>query len=292
MVHQPLWMLVILLIAVLPAGCVSASKPTIATGTLAQARKAHATKLLSHGPSPQSYDNTMPAGVRQVYYQSAGRKLRAWVAAPAAPGKHPAVLYAHGGFCLGAEDFEHAQAFVQAGYMVLMPAWRGENGNPGQFEMLYGEVDDALAALDALAHAPSADPDRLYAAGHSVGGTLVLLLAERSPRLKKVGACGACANMRDIVERTGRAQFDETPFDWRDPLECDLRSPGLHVADLKCPAALYFGVQEGAYRYYAGEMRDQAQALGKSVTVESFPGKSHLGALDPAIAKMIRFFGE
>ncbi len=50
----------------------------------------------------------------------------------------------------------------------------GENDNPGQFELFYGEVDDAVAAIDYLRSVPYVDPSRIYLAGHSTGGSITL----------------------------------------------------------------------------------------------------------------------
>lgn len=69
------------------------------------------------------------------------------------------------------------RAAAIAGGLRGAAAWRGENGNPGSFEMCYGEVTDAAAALDYLAVQSDMDPARLYAAGHSVGGAIVMLLS-------------------------------------------------------------------------------------------------------------------
>ena len=64
-----------------------------------------------------------------------------------------------------------------AGFVVLIPMLRGENGLPGSYSMFYDEVDDVLAAAEVLALTPGVDANRLYVAGHSVGGTLTMLAA-------------------------------------------------------------------------------------------------------------------
>ena len=46
--------------------------------------------------------------------------------------------------------------------------------------MFYDEVDDVLAAAEALAGLPDVDTGQLYVAGHSAGGTLALLAAMSS----------------------------------------------------------------------------------------------------------------
>lgn len=263
---------------------------TLSSLPLAQARAAHATKLLLHSPSPQPYDSRMPPDVRRVTFVSQGRTLFGWLAVPNTPGPHPGLLYAHGGFALGKEDFDDVRPFVQAGYVVFAPAWRGEDGNPGDFQMLYGEVNDAGAALDALARAPGVDTGRLFAAGHSIGGTTVMLLAESTTKLRGAAACGGFPDMRGAIDETGKATFEGTPFDWHDPLESDLRSPARHLGDLHCPLDLFYGEQEDFYIGQAGGMRADAQAKHKPVSVTVIPGADHFAALGPAVQKMIARF--
>jgi len=264
---------------------------SLVPGPLAQARQAHPTKLLQQGPSPQEYDNTVPAGVESITYPSNGRTLKAWLMRPTTPGKHPAVCFCHGGFALGSGDDEAPRAFVNAGYVVMLPSWRGENGNPGNFEFFFGEVDDAKAALDYLAQSPDVDASRLYATGHSAGGTMAMLLAEMDPRLRKAAACGGMASIRRFVELTKKAPFDAY-YDWKDPVENDLRSAGLHVSDLNCPLKLFYGSDERALQSMAKPMLRSAEKAGKQVTLEVIPNADHSSALEPAVQQMITFFNE
>jgi len=279
------------LIATVLCGCGSRHKAGLGTSLsslpLAQARAQHTTKLLVHSPSPQTYDDRMPSDVRRVTFMSHGRTLFGWLAGPPTPGPHPGLLYAHGGFALGKEDFDDVRPFVQAGYIVFAPAWRGEDGNPGDFQMLYGEVNDAAAALDYLAHTPGVNTHRLFAAGHSIGGTTVMLLAESTTKLRGAAACGGFPDMRGAIDETGKPAFEGTPFDWHDPLESDLRSPARHLSDLHCPLDLFYGEQEDFYIAQAKAMQTDAQAKRKPVSVTVIPGADHYAALGPAVQQMI-----
>src|SRR6185295_11624069 len=63
-------------------------------------RKAHATKLVRKGPSPQKFaKETPPAGVKEVTYRSGTLELKAWFALPEKPkDKVFALVYFHGEF--------------------------------------------------------------------------------------------------------------------------------------------------------------------------------------------------
>lgn len=58
-----------------------------------------------------------------------------------------------------------SQPFRDAGFIVMMPVLRSENGQPGDYSMFYDEVDDVLAAADVLARQPDVDAQRIYSQG-------------------------------------------------------------------------------------------------------------------------------
>lgn len=146
---------------------------------LLDARRDHPTKLVVRGPSPQRH---RPLGVdahgaRRVEYVSAGRSLAALWVAPSSQARAPALLYLHGGWALADEHVRECGPFIEAGFAVLAPSYRGENGNPGDHEMLWGELDDAHAALAWLRARDEVDRARVFVFGHSAGGMLAALMA-------------------------------------------------------------------------------------------------------------------
>jgi len=45
-----------------------------------------------------------------------------------APERLPAVLFVHGGFEMGAADWDMALPYWEAGFVLVLPMLRGENG--------------------------------------------------------------------------------------------------------------------------------------------------------------------
>jgi dipeptidyl aminopeptidase/acylaminoacyl peptidase len=251
-----------------------------------EARKQFRTLLARRGPAPQPGGSEVPPpGAKEVEYQSGDLRLRAWMNETSSEPRKPAILYLHGGFAFGLEDWEQAQPFRDGGFVVMMPILRGENGQPGAFTMFYDEVDDVLAAAEALRAMPEVDPNRLYVAGHSVGGTLALLAAMSSNRFR---AAASFSGSPDQVA-FARGQPELVPFDQNDPREFQMRSPLAFPRSFKCPVRLYYGNQEFFFRSSSQELARQAKSSGLDVEAVSVPG-DHMSAVPEAMRQCIEFF--
>ena len=210
------------------------------TQDYADARKAFRTRLTTAGPAPQfELPLTPPDDVDVVEYTSGDLTLTAWASKPpAGGGKQPGVLYLHSGWGFGAGDWEETAPLRAAGFAVLIPMLRGENGQKGNFSLFCDEVGDAVAATDALAKRPGVDADRLFVGGYSSGGTLALLTAMADKRFK---GCGAISGSPDQKKFTQFQDDFVVPFDTADPTEVAIRSPLAWPKSFKCPARLYVG---------------------------------------------------
>lgn len=267
-----------------PLACATAGKPS---RTYLERRTAHVTKLHKRGPSPGKWSpQPVPAGAAEVRYTSAGTELRAWFAAPQlAPGtRAPALLYFHGEFSLAAWDFEQVRAFLDGGYCVMTPSLRGENGNPGDFELLHGELDDACAAVRWLAARPEVDAGRIYTLGHSVGGGLSALLALQ-PDLP-VACTASIGGIYTPTTFRRWAMDDDTRdlvrFDAEDRDEAELRVMGPHIAELRRPHRAYVGLGDTGILTNARALSDRAAAIAAPFTLTTVPG-DHAASLAPGI---------
>ena len=156
--------------------CVALSPGGIAPATYDH-RDLHAerpTALRDPGPAPAAQ---RPPAPTTLSYTSGGRSLKVWEARPPGDGPHPVVVYLHGGAALEDAEWQAAQAFVAAGYAVVAPTWRGESGNPGHYELCYGELDDAIAAVRWAAQREGLDHTRMFAFGYQTGGVLSAFLS-------------------------------------------------------------------------------------------------------------------
>jgi dienelactone hydrolase len=257
------------------------------TEDYAQARQHFQTRLTRPGPAPQKWQNERPPlGVREVPYQSGNLRLRAWVSGPPPDGRRrPAVMFLHGGFAFGADDWEQTLPFRNAGFVVMTPTLRGENGLPGSYSMFYNEVEDVLAAAETLAQLPYVDGNRIYVCGHSVGGTLTLLAAMTSKRFR---AAASFSGSPDQVA-WARGQPEVVPFDPNIKEEFRMRSPLAFPRSFKCPVRIYYGSQEFFFASSSQKLAKLAKAAGSDAEAISVPG-DHLSMVEPAMRQAIAFF--
>ena len=156
-------------------------------------------------------------------------RLKAFLWKPTGPGPFPAVLFCHGS---GGADAGHtaglpiteageklATLFLKHGYafMYLFRRGQGLSADQGRFmqnilqheETAKGKearqhlqfvlastdhLDDVMAGLSFLKASPAIDAKRVAIAGHSFGGQLTLLAAERDNTLRAAVAFAAAAN--------------------------------------------------------------------------------------------------
>ena len=173
-----------------------------------------------------------------VRYPSSVGDLAAYVSPDPKDGKrHPIMIWRVGGFAnsIGVGEWDNAPAdndqtasqYRKAGVLMMYPSLRGGNNNPGYIEGCFGEVEDVLAAAAYAKKLPYIDASQIYFGGHSVGGTLALLVAAmKNNPFKAVIAFGA-------VESTAAYGQENLPFDLDDRFEMLIRSPWVYLDSIK-----------------------------------------------------------
>jgi dipeptidyl aminopeptidase/acylaminoacyl peptidase len=257
-------------------------------GDYADARKEFQTKLTRRGPAPQQGERlSAPRGAHQVKFPSDDLQLTAWVSFAAFEGgKRPAVLFLHGGFALGQEDWDMAKPYEKEHFVVMMPALRGENNQSGYYTMFYDEVDDVVAAGEYLAKLPGVDPNKVYVAGHSAGGTLTLLAALTSKRFRAAASFSGSPDQKAFLfGATELARFDSSDIN-----EIRMRSPVAWAGSFKCPVRMYYGTDESfPFGVYSQETANRAKSKGLDVEAERVPG-NHFTSAETAIRRSVTFF--
>jgi dipeptidyl aminopeptidase/acylaminoacyl peptidase len=257
----------------------------------ADARKHFHTKLLTRSGPPQTDPIPVaPAGVTAITFPSGKLKLIAWINLPVdRKQKYPAVLFLHGGFGFGVEDWEMTKPLRDAGYVVLAPMLRGENDQPGNFTLFYDEVEDVLAAGKYLRSQPFVDRDRVFVAGHSIGGTMAMLASMTSHDFR--GAASFSGSPDQIIFVKYGFPLAKIPFDRTDPRELQMRSPLAFAGSFKCPARIFFGTREPHFRLSSQRTAEIAHGKGLNVVAVEVEG-SHFTAVPEEMKQAVAFFAE
>jgi carboxymethylenebutenolidase len=173
--------------------------------------------------------SAQPVARQTVEIPSGNLRLKAFFWKPAGPGPFPAVLFSHGsggadaattaGMPITEAAERLAPLFLKHGYAFLYLFRRGQGLSADQapftqdvlqreeaakgkearqhlqFMLLTtDQLDDVVAALSFLKTLPGVDAKRVAVAGHSFGGQLTLLAAERDSTVRAVVAFGTAAN--------------------------------------------------------------------------------------------------
>lgn len=258
-------------------------------------RAAYPTRLTRHGPSTGKYAAyDTPAGARRVTFESDGRTLWGWWSVPeTADTRPPVVVYLHGAFSLTPRDFAQTQPFRDAGYAVLTPTLRGENGNDGDLELLWGEVDDAVAAIAWAADQPEVDHSRVYAVGHSIGGGVAALVSLRPDAPVRItGSVGGIYEPATFV-RWARSEDNRAliRFDPSIPAEGQLRTLGANVTRMAHPHIAYIGEEDTWFHPNADAVAEAAARHDAPLQTHRIPG-DHMSSLGEGLARFLAVIEE
>lgn len=207
--------------------------------------------------------------------------------------KHPAVIWLIGGYGgIGDDDYfwtdqpaendQTGRAFRDAGIVMMVPSFRGENANPGIYDMFYGEIEDLESAREYLSKIPYVDPDRIYVVGHSTGGTRALLGNEYSKGFRAAFSLGGIPDLK-LRTQYGSMQV-AIPFNKENPEEFKIRSPRNYMKSLQSPT-FYF---EGE-KYYWEEFDEMQKIAGENnipLYIYNIKGGDHFDIVTP-VTKMI-----
>lgn len=241
------------------------------------------THLTRSGPSPHKGKPVVTAAsVRVLPYESAAGTMQGWLLLPGMDARAPVVVFAHSGYGLEQAHIDACVPMLQAGLAVYLPTWRGENGNPGRFEMFAGEVDDLLAAARRVTREPSVDGSRLYLLGQGAGGQLVALAS-----LLGGGGARGTASVGSLYRTDDLLYWRSiVPFDLDDPTEVRMRLWYPNLAELKVGHIAYVGDSDETSTKAAAAFEGEGRRLGAPLRVVKVKG-DEATSLGPAMARFI-----
>lgn len=238
---------------------------------------------MAKGPAPQQYAQlTVPASAREITYTSDGMNLKGWLSRNRRGAKSPGLVFVHGGFAFSSADWEQTKPFREAGYVVLSPMLRGENGGPGYYEAFYGEVNDVVAAGKYLASLHGIDRDRIFLCGHSTGGTITMLASMISSPFCAAASIGGSPDQEMFFKSAPQI----VPFAKDKPEEFAMRSPIRFPDSLRCPLYIICGTRDYFFHFRSQQLANAAVEYGHEcdyLTVEGDHHTSVPGAIESAM---------
>jgi fermentation-respiration switch protein FrsA (DUF1100 family) len=233
-----------------------------------------------------------------------GLMLEGWLFTPQTPNG-AAVLLLHGVADTRQGMLGHAQLFLQAGYTVLLPDFRG-HGSSGGAVLTYGvkEADDVSRwCAWLLATQPV---QRVYGLGRSMGAAILIESLPREPNIRAAVAECPFSSFRDVADyRLARASHIPGVLLWpmvdlgfsyarlRYGVNLYHASPADAIRSARVPLLLIHGAAD---TNIPPEHSARLHALNPATTLWLVPGARHLDAMsiDPAqyARKVLEWFRE
>lgn len=193
---------------------------------------------------------------RDVTFADSDVKLAGTLLLPSTAGKHPAILFLQGSGPEGRwANRWLAQKFVGAGFVALIFDKRGVGQSTGDWQKVGFDAlaDDGAAGVRFLQTQPEVDPKLVGIYGHSQGGTITPLVANKAGDLAFIIASAAGGISPAEVERYS--------------IENNIGVPTL-PADQQAAAKAYVDTFIGVA--YRGEDRGKLDALAEADKSQSW----------------------
>ena len=166
-----------------------------------------------------------------------GLRLVGW----SIPSRNGGLIIAQHGYKADRGEMLNEAVMLQRhGYGVLVPAFRAHDLSDGSV-ISFGarEIDDLQRWVEFGAALPGVEPDRIGILGNSLGGTLAIQVAARTPGIRAVAANAPFSSLNDTLETSIRFFTGLPPFPFA-PLIAYWaeQSTGIRVRDIDATRAI------------------------------------------------------
>ncbi len=209
----------------------------------------------------------LPTVDEHILTMADGTRLIAWWG-KANPGQ-PTILYFHGNARNLARRKPHFERMMQAGFGVLMPAYRGYSGSAGRPSEL-AVVADGVAILD-FALAAGVARHRLIVYGASLGAAVAIQVAvQRRP--PAVVLLAPFLSIPALLQRVwGGSALGSLTWDRFESEQ--------HIKGLQCPVLILHGTRDMVVPVAHG--RALAKLMPDQITYQEFPNGGHNDLYEP-----------
>jgi dipeptidyl aminopeptidase/acylaminoacyl peptidase len=222
-----------------------------------------------------------------VTYLSQGLKVKGYLAIPKGKGPFPLLIYCRGGIRkVGMTRLAWVSHFVERGYAVFAPFYRGNRGGEGREDFAGQDRYDVIEAIPFLASHPLVDTQRIHLFGFSRGALMALFTAMECKNVRSVVVWGGVSDVtlsyeeRIDLRRMFKRALGGTPR--RCPEAYRYRSVLERVEELRCPVLIIHGTKDqqvGVKHAYL--LADALKRSKKEFTLSVFEGAGHF--LSPSL---------
>lgn len=275
----------------LALGCgPAASSPAVPTVTVARPTAAPAAQPTAASSSPLSVPENDPGVVgAPITFPSGDATIMAYLARPAAAGRHPAVMICHENRGTGPHYQDVARRFAKAGYVGISLDLLSRQGgtaavpanNVGGIISAAGAadrfVDDFKAAMAYLRQQAFVDGDKIGMTGYCFGGGVTLNVVAREPSLRAAVPYYGTPGFPDELRNAKAAVlgvYGET--DARVNASIPTVEQNLRAAGVPFQAKVYPGAGHAFYNDTGGSYNEAAATAAWRDTLEWF--KTHFAA--------------
>jgi len=211
-------------------------------GAVGWKTREEAHKLISNPMETRRLPGRTPIDFGLIYddvaiVTSDGLRLTAW----SIPSQNGALVIAQHGYKADRGEMLNEAAMLQRhGYGVLIPAMRAHDLSDGAV-ISFGahEIEDLQRWFEFASTLPDVDPTRIGILGNSLGGTLAIQMAARTPGIRAVVTNAAFSSLSDTLNTsvrffTGMPAFPFAPLIafWAE------RAIGIHASDVDATRAI------------------------------------------------------
>ncbi len=144
-----------------------------------------------------------PIWVDRVTYRSGNLSVVGQICRPVAPGRHPVIVFNHGGAAGLASEWKGGgmcRNLAKKGLVVVQSSYRGEDGSDGKVEVSNGEVDDVIEMVRIVRTKDYVAPDKVVMMGISHGGAITMLAVAKGLRVKAAASLAGPADWGAMYE--------------------------------------------------------------------------------------------
>lgn len=215
---------------------------------------------------------------------------------------YPLIVAVHGGptgtslAIPAANKYQPIESFVEKGFLVLEPNYRGSAGYGETFrkanirKLGIGDYEDVISGVDYLIETKGVDPEKVGVLGWSQGGYISAFCATYSNRFKAISVGAGISNWMTYYVNTDITHFTRFYLGsdpWKDEAIYRETSPMTYINNASTPTLIQHGELDprvpvpNAYELYRG-LKD----MGVETKLVIFKGMQH-GSTKPGINRAI-----